>query len=168
MLREWRWWERYRPYCEIVKLGALEISKSINTYHMELKIDVKYTSRDSRYNTLMDINDVYLDVYNTGKGRDSKPYRLHRSDFCLKIHPIEGDTNGWFPVVSLSWSLPCGESVIITYDLWGQIDVPPLVGTSTSCKIVAIGKAKIEGVTESRQLKVDDEFSVTVDKRYGE
>jgi len=135
---------------------------------MELKIDVKYTSRDNRYNTLMDINDVYLDVDNTGKDRDSKPYRLCRSDFCLQIQPIEEDSNGWFSVVSLSWNLPCGESVIIRYDLWGQIDVPPLVGTSTSCKIVAIGKAKIDGVTESRQLKIDDEFSVTVDKGYGE
>lgn len=166
LFRQWRWWKRYRPYCEIVKVGVLKITKSINTYHMELKINVKYTSRDNRYNTLMDINDVYLDVYNTGKGRDSKPYRLCRSDFCLKIHPIEKDSNGWFPVVSLSWNLPCGESVIIRYDLWGQIDVPPLVGTSTSCKIVAIGKAKIEEVPRSKDLRVDGKFSVEVVKEY--
>lgn len=163
---QWRWWKQYRPSCEIVKVGVLKITKSTNQYHMELIIESKYTSRDNRYNTLMDINNVYLDVYNTGKGRDNKPYRLHRSDMPLKIYPIDEDNDGGFLVVALSWNLPCGESVIIRYDLWGQIDVPPLVGTSTSCKMVAIGKAKIERVPISKELRVDGKFLVEVVKEY--
>lgn len=166
MLREWRWWGQYRPSSKIVEVGILEITKHMNEYRMELKIDVKYTSGDNRHDTLMDITDVYLDVYNRGKGRDRKPYRLARSDRTLEVHPIKRDSDGWLAVVALLWRLPCGESVLIRYDFWGHIDAPPLIGKSTFCKILAIGKAKIEGITESRQLRIDDKFSVMVDKEY--
>ena len=168
MFREWRWWKQYHPSCEIGEKGKLRITKISNMYYMKLKIEVKYTSRDNRHDTLMDINAVFLDVYNTGTGRDSKPYRLCRSDMPLKIHPIEEDNNGWFPVVSLVLKLPCRGNVVIRYDFWGHIDALPLLDISTFCKIVAIGKAKVERVPGSRELKVPDKFEVKVDKRYEE
>lgn len=177
-----RWWNKYRPSWEIINKGKLRITKFNNEYHMQLKIEVKYTSIDNRFYTLMDINDVYLDVYNLGKDRDSKPYRLCRSDSPLKIHPInthpfkgdgvsmvvQEDDKGGFPVVPLLWKLPCGENVIIRYALRGHIDAKPLVETSAFCKIVAIGKAGIEGLFGNRELKVGDKFSVVVDKEYEE
>jgi hypothetical protein len=168
MFREWRWWKQYHPSCEIGEKGKLRITKISNMYFMKLKIEVKYTSRDNRHDTRMDISTILLDVYNMGKGRDSKPYRLCRSAMPFKIHPIEEDDDGVFLVMSFSWYLPCRESVVIRYDFLGDIDAPPLVGTSTSCKILAIGKAKIEGIPKSRQLKVDDKFLVQVDKEYEE
>jgi len=165
---QWRWWKQYHPSCEIGKKGKLGITKFNNEYRMELKIEVKYTSRDNRHDTLMDISTILLDVYNTGTGRDSKPYRLCRSNFTVKIHPIEGANDGWFPVVSLVWKLPCRANVVMLYDFWGHIDTLPLVGTSTFCKIVAIGKAEVRGVSGSKELKVPDKFEVKVDKRYEE
>ena len=41
MLREWRWWRQYRPSSKIVEVGILEITKHMNEYRMESKIDVK-------------------------------------------------------------------------------------------------------------------------------
>jgi len=168
MFRERGLWKQYRPSCEIVEVGVLKIAKSINEYRMELKLKVRYTSRDGRHDTGMDISTILLDVYNTGKGRDSKPYGLFPDNWTTKIHPIEEDNKGGFPVIGNAWKLPCTESVVLRYTFGGNISAPPLVGTSTSCKILAIGKAKIEGITESRQLKVDDKFLAKVDKEYEE
>jgi len=166
MFRERRWWKQYHPSCEISRIGMLRITKPSNRYHMKLKIEVRYISRDNRHGTNMDITSVNLDVYNMGKGRDSKPYRLGRSLFPLQISPLGEDSDGGFDVIHEIWELPSGGSVVIRYTFEGFIDALPLVGTSTLCKIVDIGKAKIEGITESRPLEIDDKFSVVVDKKY--
>lgn len=163
---QWRWWKQYRPSCEIVKTGKLRIAKPSNRYYMELRIEVRYTSRDNRHDTGIDITSVNLDVYNMGKGRDSKPYRLCRSSFTLQISPIEEDSDGGFLVIPDIWSLPSGGNVVVRYTFESFIDAPPLVGASTFCKIVAIGKARIEGVSGSRELKADDKFLVEVVKEY--
>jgi len=101
-----------------------------------------------------------------GKGRDSKPYRLCSSLVPLQISPIEEDSDGGFLVINGVWSLPSGGNVVVRYTFEGFINAPPLVGTATFCKIVAIGKAIIEGTSESRQLRIDDKFLVMVDKEY--
>ncbi len=166
MFREWRLWKQYHPSCEVVKTSKLWITKPSDRYYMRLKIEVKYASRDNRYKTSIDITSVDLDVYNNGKGRDSKPYRLCRSLHPLQISPVEEDSDGWFPVINDVWSLPSKGNVVVRYTFENLINAPPLVGTSTLCKIVNIGKAKIEGISESRRLGVDNKFSVIVDKRY--
>ena len=166
MFREWRWWKQYHPSCEIIKIGELQISKFNNEYHMELKIEVRYTSRDNRHDTRMDISTILLDVYNTGKGRDSRPYRLVADNWTLKIHPIEEDNEGGFPVIGHVWTLPCEEIVILRYTFRGLIDALPLVDNSADCEIVAIGKAKVERVPRSKELKVDGKFPIMVDKKY--
>lgn len=166
VLREWWWWKKYCPSCEIIQTSKLWIKKPSNKYYMRLKIDVRYTSRDSRYDTLMDINDLFLDVYNTGTGRDSKPYRLYRSIGSLKIHPIEEEGEGWFPVINDIWSLPSGGNVVVRHTFEGFIDATPLVGTSASCKIVTLGEATVKEVVGSGQLKVGGKFLVSVDKDY--
>lgn len=168
MFREWRWWKRYRPTCEIVKIGNLIIIKSDDEYTMALKIDIKYQSRDIRFDTQMDISAILLDVYNTGKGRDSKPYRLSPDNWTLKIHPIEEDNDGGFPVMAYVWKLPRRESVVLKYTFRGRIRARPLVDISTSCQIIDIGRARVEEITGSRQLKVPDKFEAKVDKGYEE
>ena len=166
MIREWRWWKRYCPSCEIVKTGKLRIVKPSNRYYMELRIEVRYTSRDNRHDTSIDITSVNLDVYNTGKGRERKPYRLCRSLIPLQISPIEDDSDGGVPYMHDIWSLPSGGNVVVRYTFGGFIDAPPLVGASTFCKIVAIGRAKVGEVLGSRELKIDGKFVVDVDKEY--
>ena len=58
MLREWRWWKQYHPSCEILRTSKLKIVKPSNRYHMTLKIEVEYKSRDNRYDTNIDITSV--------------------------------------------------------------------------------------------------------------
>jgi len=135
---------------------------------MQLRIEVRYTSRDNVYDTSIDITSVNLDVYNTGKGRDSKPYRLSSGSWTLKIHPIEEDSDGAFLVIPDIWSLPSGGNVVVRYTFDGLINAPPSVGASTFCKIVAVGKAKVEKLSRYKELKVPDEFEVQVDKKYEE
>jgi len=166
MFREWRRWKKYCPSCEIIQPSKLWIKKPSNRYYMRLKIEVRYTSRDNRHDTSIDITSVNLDVYNTGKGRDSKPYRLCRSLFTLQISPIEEDNDGGFPVIPDIWSLPSRGNVIVRYTFESFIDAPPLVGASTSCKIVDIGRAKVGGVLGSRELKIGGKFVVDVEKEY--
>lgn len=166
MFREWRRWEKYCPSCEIVQTSKLWIKKPSNRYYMRLKIDVRYTSRDNRYDTSIDITSVNLDVYNTGKGRDSKPYRLCRSSVPLKIYPeddSEDSGEGWFPLIQNVWELPHGGNVVVRYTFEGFIDAPPRVDASTFCKIVAIGKAKVGAVLGTRELKIDGKFVVDVE-----
>ena len=165
---QWRWWKQYRPSCEIVRIGKLIIVKPSDRYYMELRIKVRYTSRDGRHDTGMDISTILLHVYNTGKGRDSKPYRLFTDNWTTKIHPIEEDSDGGFLVIPDIWSLPSGGNVVVRYTFNGFINAPPLVGASTFCKIVAIGKAKVGEVLGSRELKIDGKFVVDVDKEYEE
>lgn len=163
IFKEWRWWRQYRPSYEIVKIGELKISENNRAYSMELPIDIRYTSRDSRHDTKMDTTSVYLDVLNTGKGRDKKPYRLSRNNFSLKIYPKkeDEDTKGGYLVINPIWTLPCRSNVIIRYRFFGQIDALPLLGAFAPCQIRAIGEAEVEG-TNKRQLKSPDKFSVKV------
>ena len=166
MFNEYRWWKQYHPSCEIINKGKLVIKKPSNRYYMGLKIEVRYTSRDNRHDSSVDITSVNLDVYNTGKDRDSKPYRLCHSLNTLQTYPIEEDNDGGFPVIHSIGSLPSGGNVVVRYTFEGFTDAPPLVGASTFCKIVAMGEATVGGVSGSRKLKASRKFQVDVDKKY--
>jgi len=162
MFREWRWWNKYCPRCEIVEHGDLKIEKIDSGYYMELPVDVRYTSRDSRHATRMDITTVLLDVMSTGKGRDDEPYRLSRTSLPLRKHPRseEDVSQGAYPVTGLIWVLPSSSSVTIGYTFFVEVDALPLVNESATCKIVSVGRAKVEGVGESRPLRISNRFSV--------
>jgi len=164
MFREWRWWKKYGPSCEIVKVGKLEIDETANGYSMALSIDVKYSSNDSRYPTRMDCSTIHIDVLNKGKDRDKKPYRLHSSDWIWRISPLSGE--GGHPHVPRKWDLPSNKSWVVSYPLIGEEMGLPLVDERTFFEIVAIGEAKIQRVSRSRQLKIGKKFPVEVDKKY--
>lgn len=166
LFRQWRWWRKYRPSFNLANVGRLKITEVNGTYHMELKIEVKYTSNDSRYPTRMDCSTLLLDVLNTGKGRDKAPYRLHNTQFAWRTSPPDESEEGGFPAVNPFWNLPCNAEWIIRYTFIGQMEVLPLVGETTFCKIVTIGKASIERVPSGKDLGVGDKFLVEIMKGY--
>lgn len=169
------WWEQYRPYCEIVKVDSLKITKNGDKYHFELSIDVKYTSRDTRFSTRMDCTTILLDVFHTGTDREKTPYRLHSSALPLRMEPsIEG--GGYHVEMQQKWDLPSTELRVIRYTFIGQEEGEPLIENETSCKITAIGIPIIHNVNINKPLKVEDskfpitvvdgQFVVKIDKRY--
>ena len=167
---QWLWSGKYRPSCEIVKVGELEITEIHDHYYlkyqMQLVIDVKYTSNDYRFPTSMDCTTILLDVLNTGKDRDKTPYRLHRSAHFWRIEPPDEIEEGCFPEVPLQWDLPSNEYRIIRYTLRGEEMAEPLLDDSTFCKIIAIGEAQVERIRKIRQLKTGNKFPVKVVKKY--
>ncbi len=164
MFREYRWWKKHRPSLEIVKVGKLEITEIHGKYHMQLEIDVRYSSNDSRYPTRMDCSTIHIDVLNKGKDRDKKPYRLHSSDWIWRISPLSEE--GGYPHVPRKWDLPSNKSCVVRYPFMGEEMGLPLVDERTFFEIVAIGEAKIQRVSKSRQLKIGKKFPVEVDKKY--
>jgi len=163
MFRERRWWKQYHPSCEIASVGKLEINRINGKYDMRLEIDVKYTSNDNLHPTRIDIATVLLNVASIGKDRDKVCYRLYCSNFVWRVAPATNE--GGYRHVPNVWDLPSKESWVIRYTFIGEEAVSPLLDDSASCKMVAIGKAKIERVP-SRQLKAGHKFAVEVVKKY--
>ncbi len=158
------WWEQYRPSCEIVKVDILKITKGPNVYHFELPIDVKYTSRDSRYSTGMDCTTILLDVFHTGKDREKTPYRLHSSGLPLRIDEKSIKEGRYKVELQQKWDLPSNESRIIRYTFEGQTEGEPLVENETSCIISHIGIPLIHNVNINKPLKIaDSKFPIAVD-----
>lgn len=115
------------------------VTQTNGIYHLEMAVDVEYVSRDNRYITRMDCTTILMDVQNRGKGRDKNPYRLHaRTDLQ-------------------NWDLPPAgkgqDRYVRKYVFYGTEEGVPLLGSSTSCKILSIGKARIRGISRAKSLK---------------
>lgn len=166
----WRWWRQYRPSCEIVKVGELEITGIHDhyffKYQMQLEIDVKYTSKDFRYPTEMNSYNISIDVLHAGQGRDKTPYNLGRSDLLRKVAPLDENEEGGYSVIPYEWRLPSNEYSIIRYRLRGQEQGEPLLGDSTFFKVLAIGESWVEKVGQEKKLKMSDKYPVKVVKKY--
>ena len=148
MFSQWRMTREFRPCWEIIKVEIAEITYNNNSYHIKLPIKVRYTSRDPRYSIYMDCTSILLDMQNLGKGRDKKPYRLNS-------------------VVELAtFNLPKMGTVEKNYIFSREEDGKPLLPNHTLCKIIAIGKARIRGITNVVTLQ-PKQFEVIVHKSPG-
>lgn len=144
VFREWRWWRKYCPSWTITNVGQVTITRDDGGVRIELPIGVEYLSRDDRYSTRVDCRTTLLYMSNTGKGRDKGPYGL-ASNINLEV-----------------WDLLPGESKRKEYNFRCFEEGIPLVGESTYCTIVNIGRAQVKKLGEPRKLKRSNMFPVDV------
>lgn len=142
--RNFRWFKKYCPAWEIVNISPLKVRHIGEKFRLDFSLEIKYTSRDTRYPTSMDCNTILIDIYNKGKGREKRPYRLHS-----KLE--EG-----------IWSLPPAGKRTIRYDFSTEEIATPFLGKKTICQIILIGEAHVAKLPFSADLKAGKRFKVNV------
>lgn len=148
MLEQWKRIRELCPSWEIIEIGIAEITYSDSSYHITLPIEVKYTNRDLRYSIEMNCGTILMDMYNLGKGRDKDPYGLYSITELV------------------TFNLPKGDTINKCYLFSGTEEGIPLLGEHTSCKIIAIGKARIRGINSLVSLR-PKQIKVAVHKSPG-
>lgn len=141
MLREYKWWRKYRPVWEVVEIGEARITHTHikeDEYQIVLQIEVKYTSRDNRYRTQINSSALILDMLNEGMGRDKHPYRLIGNTLGAEatiwdLHPLKEESRQYVFTVTLEGT--------------------PLVKDATTCEVLNMGEVQIKRLTRKRQLK---------------
>ena len=135
MLEQWRRIRELSPIWKITEIGVAEITYSDGSYHITVPIEVKYTNRDPRFSIEMDCGTILMDMYNLGKGRDKDPYRLRSTTELV------------------TFKLPKRDTINKRYLFSSTEEGIPLLGKHTSCKIIAIGKARIHGINNPVSLQ---------------
>jgi len=134
MLEQWRRTRKLGPSWEVTEIGIAEVTHSDDSYHITVPIEVKYTNRDPRFSIQMDCGTILMDMYNLGKGRDKDPYRLYSTTELVTFRLLKmGTINKCYLFSSTEEGMP-------------------LLGEYTSCKIIAIGKARIHGINNPVSL----------------
>lgn len=134
MFNEWRWWRRYHPSWKVVKWGDLRITfdgKS-EDYHMELPVGIKLKSGNDRYESICLNSNVWINVYHKGRDWEKKPYSLYSNK--LSLDAIHGQ-----------WQLPPLGYLEQQYIFETDTSAKPLIGNTTSCKLMGGIYGRIRG-----------------------
>lgn len=141
MFRDLRLWITYHPTYEVIADYAVVTQ---DYCHIKLPIKIKYTSRDDRFDTEIICERVLIDMYHCGK-RDKTPYRLY----------VPGKYQDRI-------SLPPGKSMVLVESVaLKDLKIPAELNSIIECKVIAVGSAKIYGMSSDRNLK-PKKFNVRV------
>lgn len=135
IFEQWKRVRELRPSWETTEIGIAEITYNNGSYHITVPVEVEYTNHDPRFPIEMDCGTILMDMYNLGKGRDKDPYRLHST-----TEPA-------------TFKIPKGDTINKRCLFSGTEEGMPLLGKHTSCRIIAIGKARVHGINNLVNLK---------------
>lgn len=119
-IRRWRWWRQYRPSWRIANWGEVKIYHEEGRFRLEVPISLELRSRNNRYNTVVNLYGIGLDMYHAGKGWEKKPHRLSGRLINLNDSDFE---------------IAPRDSVIAEFICETTISERPLVRNTVTCKM---------------------------------
>jgi len=146
---EKRLFRKYKPSWEIVDSGNVEMLREGTNYRIRIPIQVKFKSRDARYETTVYLNQVKILLQHKKDDRERLRYELRESLPSMAIPPLGEHT--------------------VSFVFMKAFEAQPLIDMNSQVEyIVYLGEAVINGISGIRSLGVSNKRTAQVIQGVGD